>query len=210
METSVLRVLKLFSLTVPPVGVLALVYIGLGEHVFGLNYVVGKRLKPRLKWVLRAVYLLGTSLWATVLFTALLATCGSTASACPLVRLDERWCLVWASSGTLWSALVLLVERCASPLLDLGHPTGFFARVKNASAVVVLWFCMAHKQTAALLLLGLLAARRAFAPLPRLNRATGLVVKLATVVHMSRVVAHRCDDAVPKFAVAAVAAMAPL
>ena len=210
MDTNVLRVLKMFSLTVPPVSVLAVCYVGLGEHVFGLFYVIGNRLKPRLKWSLRAVYLLCTLMWASFLFAALLSTCGGTASACPPVRLGERWCLVWASTGAVWAAVVLLVERCASPLLDLDHPTGFVARIKNASAVVVLWFCMAHKQTAALLLLGLLALRRALAPLPRLNRATGLVVKLSTVVHMSRVLTHRCDDAVPKFAVAAVAAMAPL
>ena len=61
---------------------------------------------------------------------------------------------------------MLLVERCANPLLDLGHPTGFVARALNASAVVVLWFCMANQQTTALLLLGFFAARCALAPFP--------------------------------------------
>ena len=210
METSVLRVLKLFSLTVPPIGVLAVCYIGLGEHVFGLSYVIGKRLKPRLKRALRAGYLLGTALAGIALFTALLTTCGGTASACPPVRLGERWCLVSASVGAVWSLVMLLVERCANPLFDLGHPTGFMARSFNASVVVVLWFSMAHKQTTALLLLAFCATRRALAPFPWANRAVGRLVKLATVLHMSRVVGHRCDDGVPKFVVAAVAAMAPL
>ena len=210
METGVLRVLKMFSLTVPPVGMMAVCYIGLGEHVFGLSYVVGKRLKPRLKRVVRALYLAGTALAGIALFTALLTTCGGTASACPPVRLGERPCLISASIGAVWSLVMLLVERCASPLFDLGHPTGFLARSFNASAVVVLWFCMAHKQTMALLLLAFLATRRALAPFPWANRAVGRLVKLAAVLHMSRVVGHRCDDGVPKFAVAAVTAMAPL
>ena len=210
METGVLRVLKLFSLTVPPIGVLAVCYIGLGEHVFGLSYVIGKRLKPRLKRALRAFYLLGTALTAIALFTALLTTCGGTASLCPPVRLGERWCLVSASVGAVWAAVMLLVERCTNALFDLGHPTGFLARSFNASVVVVMWFSMAHKQTTALLLLAFLATRRALASFPWANRAVGRLVKLATVLHMSRVVGHRCDDSVPKYAVAAVAAMAPL
>ena len=210
METSVLRVLKMFSLTVPPIGMLAACYIGLGEHVFGLSYVIGKRLKPRLKRVLRVSYLLGTALMGIALFTALLTTCGGTASACPPVRLGERWCLVSASVGSVWAFTMLLVERCANPLLELGHPTGFLARSFNASAVVVLWFSMAHQQTTALLLLAFFTARRALAPFPWANRQVGRLIKLATVLHTSRVVGHRCDDGVPKFAVAAVTAMAPL
>ena len=210
METSVLRVLKLFSLTVLPIGMLAACYIGLGEHVFGLSYVIGKRLKPRLKRLLRAGYLVSTALTGIALFTALLMTCGGTASACPPVRLGERWCLVSASVGSVWALVMLLVERCTNPLLDLGHPTGFLARALNAAAVVVLWFAMAHRQTTALLLLAFFATRRALAPFPWANRAVGRLIKLATVLHMSRVVGHRCDDGVPKFAVAAVVAMAPL
>ena len=115
MESSVLRVLKLFSLTVPPIGVLAACYVGLGEHVFGLSYVVGRRLRPRLKRVCRAGYLAGTSLVALCQVVALLATCGGTASACPPVRLGERNCLAAASASALWALVMLLVERCASP-----------------------------------------------------------------------------------------------
>lgn len=210
METGVLRVLKMFSLSVPPVSALAACYIGLGEHVFGLNYVIGKRLKPRLKRLLRVGYLVSTSLAAIALFTALLVTCGGTASACPPVRLGERPCLISASVASVWALVMLLVERCANPLLDLGHPTGFLARSFNASTVVVLWFCMAHKQTMALLLLAFFATRRALALFPWANRSVGRLVKLVAVLHMSRVVGHRCDDGVPKYAVAALVAMAPL
>ncbi len=210
MDVNVLRVLKLFSLTVPPVGMMAACYVGLGEHVFGLNYVIGKRLKPRVRKLFRVAYLSGTSLTAIARFTALFMTCGGTASACPPVRLGERWCLASASVGALWSAMMLFLERCASPLFDLAHPTGFFARAARASAIVVLWFCMAHQQTAGLLLLGLLAMRRALARFPWVNLQVGRIVKLVAVVHMSRVLSHRCDDGVPRFAVAAVTAMAPL
>jgi len=210
MESSVVRVLGLFSLTLPPISVMAMCYVGLGEHVFGLSYVVGKRLRPRLKRLLRVTYLLSSALVAIVLFTGILLTCGGTASACPPVRLGERACLAFASSGALASLVILPLDRCASPLLNLGHPTGFIARCVQASTVVLLWFCLAHKQTVALLLLALLAARRALVPFPWVNRAVGRVVKLAAVVHMSRVLGHECEDGVPKLAVAAVVAMIPL
>ena len=210
MESSVVRVLGLFSLTLPPISLMAMFYAGLGEHVFGLSYVVGKRLRPRLKRLLRVTYLLSSALVAVALFTGILLTCGGTASACPPVRLGERACLAFASSGALASLVILPLDRCASPLLNLGHPTGFVARCAQASTIVLLWLCIARKQTVALLILALLAARRALVPFPWVNRAVGRVVKLITVVHMSRVLGHQCEDGVPKLAVAAVIAMIPL
>lgn len=206
---SVLRVLKLFRLTVPPVGAMAVCYVGLNEHVFGLSYVVGKRLKPRLRRLLRASYLFATALTAVGLGAWLLTTCG-TPGACPPVRLGERSCLAAASSGALWAVVMLPLERCASPLLGLGHPTGVAHRGCNAAAVVVLWFCMAHEQMAALLLLLLLAARRALASCQWASRVAGYLLKLTTALHMSRVLARRCEDGTPKFVVAAFLAMVPL
>ena len=211
MDVNVARVIKLFGLTVPPMGAVIACYIGLGEHVFGLCYVVGKRIRPRIKRLFRAAYLLGTSLTAIALLTGLMTTCGGTASACPPVRLGERGCLISASVSALWTVVMLFVERCTNPLLALGYPTGFLTRIANASAVIVLWFCMAHKQTAAILLLSLLATRRALQSFPWANRQVGRLIKLVMSVHMSRVISHQCDDdAVPKYAVAALVAMVPL
>ena len=44
MEVAAARVLRLFRLTVPPVFFLLACYVFLGEHVFGLAYVIAKRL----------------------------------------------------------------------------------------------------------------------------------------------------------------------
>ena len=82
-----LCVLKMFSLTVPPVGMMAPATLGC-EHVFGLSYVVGKRPGPRLKRAARVA--IAHALAGIALFTALLTTCGGTASVCPPVRLGER------------------------------------------------------------------------------------------------------------------------
>lgn len=211
MDVHVLRVIKLFGLTVPPMGVVAVCYVGMGEHVFGLCYVVGRRIRPRVKRLFRAAYLSGMSLTAIGLLTALMTTCGGTASVCPPVRLGERNCLISASVGALWTVVTMCVERCANPLLDLKQPTGVMARTSRASALIVLWFCMAYKQTAAVLILSLLTTRRALAPFPWVDRQVGRLLKLVTSVHMSRVISHQCDDAaVPKYAVAALVAMVPL
>ena len=59
--TNVSRVLRLFRLTVPPVFFMLACYVFLGEHVFGLAYVVGKRLKPRMRATLRGFYHLSTA-----------------------------------------------------------------------------------------------------------------------------------------------------
>ena len=48
MDTNVGRVLRLFRLSAPPVFFLLTCYVCLGEHVFGLAYVVGRRLTPRM------------------------------------------------------------------------------------------------------------------------------------------------------------------
>ena len=206
-----MRVIKLFGLTVPPMGAVAMCYVGLGEHVFGLCYVVSKRIRPRAKRLFRAAYLTGMSLTAIGLLTALMMTCGGTASVCPPVRLGERSCLLSASVGALWTVMTMFVERCTNPLLNLGQPTGIMARTSHASAVLVLWFCMAYKQTAAVLILSLLTTRRALALFPWANRQVGRLIKLVMCVHMSRVISHQCDDAaVPKYAVAALVAMVPL
>ncbi len=211
MDVYVLRVIKMFGLSVPPMGAVATCYVGLGEHVFGLSYVIGKRIRPRMKRLFRASYLMGTSLTAIALFTALVVTCGGTASACPPVRLGERGCLISASVGALWSVLMMFLERCTNPLLDLKQPTGVLARTSHASAIVVLWFCMAYKQMAAVLILLLLTTRRALAFFPWANRQVGRLIKLAAGVHMSRVIAHRCDDeAMPKYAVSALLALVSL
>ena len=61
MESPVARMLRLFRLSVPPVFFLLACYVFLGEHVFGLAYVVGNRLRPRMRAALRGLYRLGAA-----------------------------------------------------------------------------------------------------------------------------------------------------
>lgn len=208
MEESPARVLRLFGLTLPPVFVLLLCYVCLGEHVFGLAYVIGKRLKWRARAVLRATYFASTGVVATCLHLALLFTCGDgeELSACPPVRIKERNCLASTSMTAVYCGATLLLERWASPMLDLGHPTGLFARACAAIGVMVTWSCIADQQLCALLLLLLFTSRRALALVPGLAQLHSLVIKGYTVIHMSRVLTGSCSG-IPKLAVATVLTM---
>jgi len=211
MDESASRVLRLFGLTLPPVFVLLLCYACLGEHVFGLAYVIGKRLKPRAVAVLRAIYFTSTGIAAASLHFALLFSCGNGAelSACPLVRVKERACLISTSVTAVYCGATLLLERWANPMLGLGHPTGWFARASAAIGIAVTWSCIADHQLCAQLLLLLFTSRRALARLPGLAQLHGLLIKSYTVVHMSRILTGACDG-IPRLAVATVGAMALL
>lgn len=209
MEEAPARVLRLFGLTVPPVFVLLVCYVFLGEHVFGLAYVIGKRLKPRARALLRATYFLSTAVTATCLHLALLFSCGGTASACPAVRIKERNCLASTAVAAVYCGATLLFERWANPMLGLGHPTGLFARTCAATGLMVTWMCIADQQLCAHLLLLLFTAHRALALLPAVDKTYALCIKLYTMIHMSRVLTQQCN-AIPKLAVATVAAMSVL
>ena len=212
METGVLRVLKLFSLTVPPIGVLAACYIGLGEHVFGLAYVVGNRLKPRMRATLRGFYRLSTAVVAFVMHASLWYACTddeNEASLCPRTRFEERNCLAITSVNALYCGATLLVERWANPMLRLDQPTGLRARTCAALGLMLTWITIADQQLCAHLLLLLFTARRTLVHFPAVEKVYALCIKLYTFVHMSRVLTHQCE-AIPKLAVATVAAMAVL
>jgi len=211
MDEASTRVLRLFGLTLPPVFVLLLCYVCLGEHVFGLAYVIGKRLKTRARKVLRATYFLSTGVAATCLHLALLFSCGNGAelSACPAVRIKERGCLISTSVTAVYCGATLLLERWANPMLDLGRPVGWFARACDAIGVALTWSCIADHQLCAQLLLLLFTSRRALALVPGLAHMHGLLIKGYTVIHMSRILTGACHG-IPKLAVATVAAMALL
>ena len=198
--------LRLFGLTLPP-SLCCCCYVCLGEHVFGLAYVIGKRLKWRARAVLRTVYFASTGIAATCLHLALLFTCGDGAelSACPPVRMKERNCLASTSMTAVYCGATLLLERWANPMLDLGHPTGWSARARAAIGVMVTWSCIADQQVCVAVLL-LFTSRRALALVPGLAHLHGLFIKAYTVVHMSRILTGSCHG-IPKLAVATVMAM---
>ncbi len=209
MEEAPARVLRLFGLSLPPVFVLLLCYVFLGEHVFGLAYVIGKRLKRRARAVLRATYFLSTITAATCLHFALLFSCGGTASACPPVRIKERNCLASTAVTAVYCGATLLFERWANPMLGLGHPTGLFPRACAAVGVMLTWLCIADQQLCAHLLLLLFTAHRALVLLPAVDKTYVLCLKLYTMIHMSRILTGACNG-IPKLAVATVSAMAVL
>ena len=209
MDTNISRVLRLFRLSVPPVFFLLVCYVLLGEHVFGLAYVIGNRLKPRMRATLRGFYRLSTAAIALVVHLYLLFACGSEASACPSVRMGERHCLIITSVSALYCGATLIVERWANPMLELNHPSGLRARCCAAIGLMLTWITIADQQLCAHLLLLLFTARRTLALFPAVDKAYALAIKLYTMIHMSRTLTQQCD-AIPKLAVATVAAMAVL
>ncbi len=204
------RVLRLFRLSVPPVFFLLACYVFLGEHVFGLAYVVGNRLKPRMRATLRACYRVASATIALFMHAYLWHACSSDeASLCPPPRFGERNCLAITSACALYCGATLLVERWANPLFHLGEPTGVKVRAYAAAGLMVTWITIADQQLCAHLLLMLFTARRTLALFPAVNYTYALCIKFYAMIHMSRVLSQRCDG-IPKLAVATVAAMGVL
>lgn len=203
------RVVRLFRLSVPPLFFSLACYVFLGEHVFGLAYVIGKRLKPRLRATMRFFYYLATCGFSLGLHLYMLSACGASTSACPATRFGERHCLAITAATAVYGGATLLTERWANPMLDLKQPTGLYPRTCAAAGLMLTWICIADQQLCAQLLLLLFTARRMFACVPTIDKAYARCIKLYTVIHMSRVLTHKCD-AIPKLAVATVMAMTML
>ena len=212
MQPPIARMLRLFRLTVPPVFFLLACYVFLGEHVFGLAYVVGNRLRPRMRATLRGLYRLGAAVVAFGMHASLWFTCAdyeNEASLCPRTRFEERRCLIATSVSALYCGATLLVERWANPMFVLGQPTGLRARACAAAGLMLTWIPVADRQLGAHLLLLLFTSRRALVHVPAVEKAYALGIKLYTMLHMSRILTRQCE-AIPKLAVATVAAMAVL
>jgi len=210
MDSEGSRVLRLFRLSVPPVFFLLACYVFLGEHVFGLAYVVGNRLKPKMRTTLRVCYRMASATIALFMHAYLWYACGSDeASLCPPTRFGERNCIAITSTCALYCGATLLVERWANPMFHLGQPTGVKVRACAAAGLMVTWITIADRQLCAHLLLMLFTARRTLAMFPTVDYTYALCIKFYAMIHMSRVLSQRCDG-IPKLAVATVAAMGVL
>lgn len=203
------RLLHLFRLTVPPVFYLLLCYTLLGEHVFGLAYIVGKRTKPRMLATLRVFYYVGMSVTALSVHLLLMYACGGTQSACPRVRLGERNCVAITSASAIYCGVVLVLERWANPMLRLGQPTGLRVRAQAAAGMMVTWMAIGDEQLGALLLLLLFTARRAFERAPTLSCIYGYCIKTYAAIYMFLVLTRECEGA-SNMAAAMATAMAAL
>ena len=210
MDANISRMLRIFRLSIPPVFFLLACYVFLGEHVFGLAYVVGKRLKPRMRATLRGLYRLGTAFIGFVMHASLWYTCADNeTSLCPRTHFQERRCLIATSVCALYCGWTLLMERWANPMLELGQPTGLRARTCAAMGLMLTWITVADEQLCAHLLLLLFTSRRTLVHFPAVEKVYATGIKLYTMLHLCRVLTHQCE-AIPKLAVATVAAMAVL
>jgi len=210
MDSNVARMLRLFRLSVPPVFFLLACYVFLGEHVFGLAYVIGNRLKPRMRATLRGLYRMGAAVVAFGMHVSLWYACvDDETSLCPRTRFEERHCLIVTSVSALYCGATLLVERWANPMLRLEQPTGLRARACAAAGLMLTWMTVADAQLCAHLLLLLFTSRRALVHFPAVEKVYALSIKGYTVLHMSRILTRQCE-AIPKLAVATVTAMAVL
>ena len=210
MDANISRVLRLFRLSVPPLFFVLACYVLLGEHVFGLAYVVGNRLKPRMRATLRGLYRLGSAIVAFGIHAYLWYACADEeTSLCPPTHYGERNCLAITSVSALYCGATLLAERWANPMLHLNQPTGLKVRACAAAGLMLTWITIADQQLCAQLLLLLFTSRRTLVHFPAVEQAYALCIKLYTMLHMCRVLTHQCE-AVPKLAVATVAAMAVL
>ena len=210
MEEGAKRVLRIFRLSVPPLFLVLACYVFLGEHVFGLAYVIGNRLKTRMRATLRGFYRLSTAFIAFVIHAYLWYACADDElSLCPRTRFGERHCLAITSASALYCGATLLVDRWANPMLQLDQPTGLRARACAASGLMLTWITAADQQLCAHLLLLLFTARRTLVHFPTVEKTYALCLKLYALLHMSRILTHKCE-AIPKLAVATVAAMSVL
>ena len=169
-EAAVRRLARLFALSFPPIGLLALVYVGLGDSVFGPFGFVGRRLPRRARTAMRRCYISLQVVAAAVLHVATFHACFITEDACrerPLVH--RRWCMATASASVVAFALALAVDRGMDPMLQGPrhlHAHGTTSRIFNAATVCVAWMCLAELEAMGVVLLLAATARRALAPVP--------------------------------------------
>ena len=200
------RVLSLFGLTFPPVVFLAMTYAGLGDAVFLVNRVVGRRLNQRLRMLVRRGYVSANALAALAAAAALGVNCGGgfgLGDACGAAArrplLERRECLLSAGVVTLALGVVYGVDRVAVPLLAVNDRTpsyarGLRARIFHGATLCVVWLCLAEGETLAVALLLAAAGRRALALLPRTGAAWVWGLRLYTLLYTARVLRGGCHD----------------
>ena len=207
--TGVARVLFLYNAAFPPLAFATLAYVGLADAVFAVNRVIGKRLHPRLRRLLRSTYVGLNSIIAAVLHVALWSYCG-TDDACAEQPLHRRTCLLTASLSLAVVLTTRFMDRILVPMIFNNGPknavmplesyeTWLRARVVHGITMCVLWMCMAEAEVLGLVVLLAVTARRALAPVaPGLARGYIGLFKLYTLVHTSWVLNDDCAEATTK------------
>ncbi len=199
----VARVLFLYNAAFPPMAFATLAYVGLVDAVFAVNRVVGKRLHPRLRRLLRSTYVGLNSMLAVVLHAALWSYCG-TNDACAEQPLHRRTCLLTASLALAVILTTRFMDRILVPMLVVAMPLGSYetrlrARVVHGITMCVLWMCMAEAEVLGVALLLAVTARRALVPVtPGVAHFYIGMLKAYALVHTSWVLNDDCDAATTK------------
>ena len=200
--TGVTRVLFLYNAAFPPLAFATLSYVGLADAVFGLNRVIGKRLHPRLRRLMRSAYAGLNSVLAAVLHAALWSYCG-TDDACAEQPLHRRTCLLTASLALAVTLGARFMDRILVPMLAIeelpSYETQLRHRVAHGIVACVLWMCMAEAEVLGLVLLLAVTARRALALAPRpLTMVYIVTLRLYALLHTSWVLNNDCPEATTK------------
>lgn len=186
----------MFSISFPSFGLLALTYVGLGDAVFGMFRVVGRRLPSRMRMLMRRLYCALQMVASAALHVGMASACYTT-EVCEDRPLHRRSCMIMASVSLVTFVVVLGVDRGMEPLLNIpsshpGHRGGTMARVFNASAVCTGWICMAEGETLGVVLLLAATARRALTPVPLVATVYMGIIKIYTLVHTVWTINHMC------------------
>lgn len=184
-----------FHLFFLPVALSSIVYVGLGDYVFGFWNVVHRRLPRRLCAFWKACYLSGSAVVALVAHVALASACG-TQEPCTDRPLDDRYCIAVLAGSIVAQIVLTAVDRVAIPLLHLydqpAYPRIFFDRVVHACAICVAWMCVAEEETLGILLLLALTARRMLNYVPLLSSLYTGLIKLYVFGHTFLVIHGQC------------------
>ena len=193
------RVVTLFGAAFPPVVLMTLGYAGLGNAVFAVNRVVGRRLNARLRRWSRRCYLAINTVAGAILHCALLNYCYAS-DACAARPLEGQGCLGMASVAVLCLGAVRGADRVIVPLLDVrdcpGYEVGFRARIAHGIVLCVTWMCISEGEVLVIVLLLATTARRTFAMVPFLGSCYVVTLRLYVLLHTSRVLRHECDSAI--------------
>ena len=191
------RLQRLFSLSLPPLIVCTIVYVGLSNAVFGLATLVGKRLRPSLRGALRRAYLWSTGLIAATCGSALLVSCASTGDPCVEGQwpLQDARCFGVASATVVALLTIFAADRVFVLLLgidDVACALTLHARAARAAAIAVSWMGLAEQCSATVALLLLLAARRAFARAELMCALAGTVLKAYQAISVVSLLVGAC------------------
>ena len=195
------RVQQLFSLSTPPLSLLAFVNLGLSNAVFGVADVLGTRMPPRLRAAAHASFLAANVSVFGAAAVAQCAACASVLDPCTapasLRPLSQTACLGAASASALLLFAASALDRIFVPLVGMrrdAFSNALASRASRGAALTVLWMAIAEGSILAVPLVLLLCCRRALSGCPLLNAATGTSLKAYAAVVVFQTLSGSCNE----------------